>query len=286
MGKLEYMMKRSNIFRKKTVINLLIAASAVIAALLSLSPGPRAQGSNVIRVAMLEPVGNATAMQKAMIRGALTEAITNEKGYEALTRTEIDRLMEEYKFQESGMVSDAGRKELGRMSAAELLCITRLTREKDDFFVESSLIDIESGRMVKTATELIESTSAVRLREGSVQLAARLVRQGIETFTANRIKVAMLEPVGNATAMQKAMIRGALAEAITNEKGYEALTRTEIDRLMEEYKFQESGIVSDAGRKELGRMSAAELLCITRLTRQMDDFFVESLDFTLLGTHY
>jgi len=287
---------RSNIFSfsGKAIITLMIAS---IAALLSLSPGLRAQDSK-IRVAMLEPVGNATAMQKAVIRGALAEAITNERGYEALTRTEIDNVMKEYDFQDGGMVSDAGRAELGRMFAAELLCITRLTREKDYFFVESSLIDMESGRMVKTATELIESTPAASLREGSIRLAAKLMsgvrrpnaaggagsggnrapatnRDAFEARESN-IRVAMLEPWGNATAMQKAAIRGALAEAIANERGYEALTRTEIDNIMKEHDFQDGGMVSDAGRAELGRMTSAELLCTTRLTREKTYFFVES----------
>ena len=127
------------------------------------------------RVAMLEPVGEATAMQKAIIRASVAEAITNVDGYEAITRTDIDQIMSEHDFQHGGMVSDAQRNRIGQMSGAELLCVTRLTLEDNSFFVESSLIEMESGRIVRTANELMTATPLERLRDGCLQLAAKLV---------------------------------------------------------------------------------------------------------------
>ena len=103
------------------------------------------------KVAMLEPVGKATDMQKRIIRASLAEAITNSGGYEALTRTDIDQIMKEHNFQTGGMVSDAQRKRLGQMSGAELLCIIHLTVDGTDFFVESEFVEMESGRIYKTA---------------------------------------------------------------------------------------------------------------------------------------
>ena len=58
------------------------------------------------KIAMLEPVGNASAIQKRIFRASLAEAITNSRNYEALTRTDIDQIMNEFNFQDAGMVSD------------------------------------------------------------------------------------------------------------------------------------------------------------------------------------
>jgi len=120
--------------------------------------------AQIQKVAMLEPIGTASSMQKAIIRASLSEAITNSGTFEALSRTDIDQVMNEFKFQEGGMVSDDQRKELGRLSGAELLCTTRLTSDGTDFFVESSLIEMESGRIIRTANELVSSTNSTLRR--------------------------------------------------------------------------------------------------------------------------
>ena len=138
---------------------------------------PMGLQSQVKKVAMLEPLGEATAMQKAIIRASLAEAITNVEGYEALSRTDIDQIMNEFDFQRGGMVSDEQRQRLGRMSGAELLCITRLTVDGNDFFVESSLIVVETGAIFRTANELMTASPTDKLREGCIHLAAKLVGQ-------------------------------------------------------------------------------------------------------------
>jgi uncharacterized protein YdaT len=114
-------------------------------------------------------------MQKSIIRGSIAEALTNSGDYEALSRNDIDELLKEYKFQDSGMVNDEHRKELGKMSGAELLCIIRATSDKDETYVEASLIDVESGKIVRTATGLMSSKSTKQLREACMRLAAKLV---------------------------------------------------------------------------------------------------------------
>lgn len=130
------------------------------------------------KVAVLEPIGNVTDMQKTIIRAKLAEALAKSGRYETLTRTNIDQLMNEFRFQNSGLVSDVQRQSLGKLSGAELLCITRLASEGDYFFVESSLIDMESGAIVETANQLMPSSPITKLEEGCIQLAAMLVGQG------------------------------------------------------------------------------------------------------------
>jgi hypothetical protein len=115
------------------------------------------------KIALLEPrVGEGstevTSMEKNMVRGELRKAIVNFQGYDAITRNDIDRVMQEQDFQRTGMVSNAQIKELGEMSGADYICVSTLTKSNTEFYIEAYLIHLESGRMSHPATKYGELT--------------------------------------------------------------------------------------------------------------------------------
>ena len=59
-----------------------------------------------LQVAMLEPVvvtGEVKVIEISMLRGEMTKAIASQKGFAAFTRTDIDQIMKEHNFQQSGV---------------------------------------------------------------------------------------------------------------------------------------------------------------------------------------
>jgi len=99
------------------------------------------------KVAMIEPSGEVTAMQKSIVRATLAEAITEAGGYEAFTRADVDQIAREYKFQDGGMITDKDRKEIN-LKGVDMLCITKLTVESGYFFVEAmprSAVNVRLG---------------------------------------------------------------------------------------------------------------------------------------------
>ena len=109
-------------------------------------------------VALLEPLNGDNkvpiiGIEKNMVRGELRKAISNQYGYKAFTRTDIDQLMKEYGFQNSGMVSDAQRKKLGEMSGADYICVSTLTKSNTQFYLEAFLIDVVTGEISNPATQ-------------------------------------------------------------------------------------------------------------------------------------
>ena len=81
-----------------------------------------------IQVAILEPVGvtpEVTLMHRSMVRGEMVKAIGRQNGYVAFNRADIDQIMKEQNFQQSGMVDDATRKRLGAMQGVDCVCITK-----------------------------------------------------------------------------------------------------------------------------------------------------------------
>lgn len=110
------------------------------------------------KIALLEPrVGEGSSavssMEKAMVRGELRKAIVNFPDFEAITRTDIDQMMKEFKFQQTGMVSEEQIKKVGEMSGADFICVSTLTKSNTEFYLEAYLIHLESGIMSNPASQ-------------------------------------------------------------------------------------------------------------------------------------
>jgi len=126
---------------------------------------------------MLEPIvktGNVTDLYKEIILAALEDAITSTQGYEAYTRLNVGQITKEQAFQwSSGMVNDAERKKLGVMTGCELICISELSGG-ENIFIKSSLIHIETGKIIASPNELL-TRSESKIYEGCQKLAKKLV---------------------------------------------------------------------------------------------------------------
>ena len=112
-----------------------------------------------------------------MVRGELRKAISNQPGCQAFTRTDIDQLMKEYGFQNSGMVSDAQRKRLGEMSGADYLCVSTLTKSNTQFYLEAYLIDVSTGEISNPASQygMLKDGSYANLFQLCQELARELI---------------------------------------------------------------------------------------------------------------
>ena len=132
------------------------------------------------QVAMLEPLvvaGNVKPIEKSMIRGEMTKAIASQNGYSAFSRTDIDQIMAEQNFQQSGMVDDATRKRIGAMQGVDYVCITKITKEGNAFYLEANLLNIESGQISSPATqygELESNGGFANMRNVCIALACDL----------------------------------------------------------------------------------------------------------------
>lgn len=132
------------------------------------------------QVAMLEPLvvaGNVKPIEKSMIRGEMTKAIASQNGYSAFSRTDIDQIMAEQNFQQSGLVDDATRKRIGAMQGVDYVCITKITKEGNAYYLEANLLNIESGQISSPATqygELESNGGFANMRNVCIALACDL----------------------------------------------------------------------------------------------------------------
>ena len=137
------------------------------------------------QVAILEPIAmtkEVSTMHRSMVRGEMVKAISNQSGYAAFTRTDIDQIMKEQNFQQSGMVDDATRKRLGAMQGVDYVCITKITREGNSFYLEANLVNIESGQISNPATQYgeLDGGSLSNMLVACEKLAGELVGKKVQ----------------------------------------------------------------------------------------------------------
>jgi len=93
------------------------------------------------------------------------------------------------------------------------------------------------------------------------------------SLMAQTRKVAILETVdrqNQVTYGVKLMLRGYLAEAVTNTAGYEAYDRTDLNKILDEHEFQRTGLVSDEEIKKIGQMTGVQYILVAE-TGKMDE---------------
>lgn len=141
-----------------------------------------------IQVAVLEPIAitnNIHSIEKSMIGGEITKAIASQKGYAAFSRgTDINQILEEQSFQQSGMVDDVTRKRLGALQGVDYVCITKITKEENAFYIEANLVDVETGQISHPSTQygVMKYSSDYEVLYAMCQnLAAELVGRNTDT---------------------------------------------------------------------------------------------------------
>lgn len=88
-----------------------------------------------------------------MVRGELRKAFGWQSEFQVLTRTDVDDMLAEHGFQRSGMVDDDQRKQVGVMTGAQYICVSTITKDGSQLYIEAYLVNIETGQMTNPATQ-------------------------------------------------------------------------------------------------------------------------------------
>lgn len=140
------------------------------------------------QVAILESIAmtkEVSTMHRSMVRGEMVKAIGRQSGYAAFTRTDIDQIMSEHNFQQSGMVDDVTRKRIGAMQGVDYVCVTKITKEGNNYYLEANLVNIETGKISNPATQYgeLEGESLSNMLAACEKLATELVGKKVQTTT-------------------------------------------------------------------------------------------------------
>lgn len=108
------------------------------------------------RLAILDCVdaeGAKTPLGK-QISATLQSEMFNPELFSLLERERIEGLLDEYTFNNSGMVEEVSASELGKLLGAEIVVVTSYTSEEDTFWEETRyrisarIVDLETGEIL------------------------------------------------------------------------------------------------------------------------------------------
>lgn len=136
------------------------------------------QSGSIKRVAILKTVDKENKVgygAKLMIRSKLSRAITLTPGYESYNREDIALIMDEQKFQRTGLVNEAEIKKLGEMTGAAYIMIAEVAKLDDThLIITAQLLDVETARQ-ELVSDATCGQSPEELEAGCRELVIKLL---------------------------------------------------------------------------------------------------------------
>lgn len=111
------------------------------------------------KVAVMETknIQGVSDFQRNIVRGGMETAVANASGYEGYDRAAFDVIMQEQSFQRSGAVDDKQIREMGIMAGVQYVLVTEASTEDGYFYILAKLLDVETGRFMKSEEQLCEA---------------------------------------------------------------------------------------------------------------------------------
>lgn len=208
---------------------VIFAVSALLLAVQFLAVEALAQTTR--KVAILETVDKENNIRygvRLMIRGNLSQAITNTPGYEGYDRVDMDQILGEHDFQRTGNVSDEQIKKLGEMTGAAYILVAEAAMvDESNVFIMAKILNVESARIEKVSN-VQSGIDAEELQESCVQLAESLFGlKSISNKTAQAAPAPAPAPVQQAAPAQPAKQRGGWLPFGRNKEHKEATAKVE-----------------------------------------------------------
>lgn len=203
----------------------------ICAVVLLLSNGAEAAPSGAMRLGIL-PVFKAAAVSAdltlddtSIATDKIYEGMTNCIDFEILTRTDVDKLVQEHELAATGLIDVSTAPAFGKMLGAEYLLITNITglssRKKTASVVGSGsknyivtarmaarIVEVESGRVVLAATgSATSSNKMTKIAGGLIRIGTDEVDQGLADEAIEKAAEALVDKLLTNLEAKKAAAR-------------------------------------------------------------------------------
>lgn len=133
--------------------------------------------------------GKLSYIQKLILRSNMARAVANTYGYEAYDRTDIDMIMSEHDFQQTGLVREDEIRRLGEMTGVSLILVTEAVKaDYNNLFVTAKILNVESAK-VEISDNLSMGSGMENIERECKQLATKLFGVTSNISQTERYKV-------------------------------------------------------------------------------------------------
>lgn len=112
---------------------------------------------------------------KSILRTALSNAVASKPGFAAYDRVDIDTLLDEHMFQQTGLVSEETMKQLGQMTGAQMIMIAEVDLVGQNLLVTAKVVDIETGQILAMKDQIMYN-HVMGYKQGCTALANNLLK--------------------------------------------------------------------------------------------------------------
>ncbi len=136
------------------------------------------------------PTDNKNILVEDYIRNALTEAVFKIGKVKIIERANIDAVLKELNFQESGLVNEQTAKSVGMLVGADFVCFGDLKDVGDKIVVTAKVVDVETGEICAISSDLIEKDDYLKNQLQTIPVAKQTPKSSTEktptakTYTA------------------------------------------------------------------------------------------------------
>lgn len=168
----------------------------VLVAVVAMSFAAIAQDTK--KVAILETVdkeGNVPYGVRLQLRSSLTYAISSTSGYEGFDRVSLSQIMDEQKFQRTGMVSDSQIKKIGEMTGCGSILVAEVAvYDATHIVITAKILNVETAGIEASAPPKIAGTDPEQMQDACNQLAVKLLPKAAPKPTKRTEKLIYAQP--------------------------------------------------------------------------------------------
>lgn len=104
------------------------------------------------KIAVFDPAGSVDGGIKEVVREEISAVIVNMDGYTVLERQLINKVLEENKFQQGGLVDNSQVSAMGKHMGANLVFVSTITRLNNSYHISGKMIDVQTARIERQKT--------------------------------------------------------------------------------------------------------------------------------------
>ena len=116
------------------------------------------QEANVAIIYPFDKYDNVKTTNEIYLQSQLSEKIIDAEFYNAFTRSDINAIIDEHRFQETGMVNDDEIQKIGDMTGATHICVSNFIAQNNNVILTAKIIEIETGQIIAEQSVETENT--------------------------------------------------------------------------------------------------------------------------------
>ena len=194
---------------KRDLLNLLY--SFVMLLLITVST----QAQAVRKVAVFDPAGKVEEALIEIVREEISSVVVNTAGYSVLERQLINKVLEENRFQESGLVNDEQVSDIGKRMGADYVFVTTISTLGRNYYISCKMIEVATARIEKQFTGT--STDGINdIPQTTQYIVRRLFGENVQQPVVNRQP--QQQPTQNIASQRNVTSENRQSEPLVNNR--------------------------------------------------------------------